>query len=451
MDKNTKIVYDRLENVELKSKPLINLNGSKINTKEDLANLCNVYRNPRYETFRIFYIKDSKIVGQDAFTNKIPNYVRLFEKRDKRGVDNVRGIAEIKNKIRRLNADGYYLAHNHISENAKVSAYDMFTTIHLSEQIKGFFGHIILGTSNKYSFISQKDIDNFNIPNEELIDSEELKLMEEKLVNNDYKDIKIDSRESLVALLKTIENPKEYSTAIFTNPASRVQVILNIPNRMFNQSKDELKGYFRNIARNHGATRVFIGTEDKDVYVKACDHFDYGTIKDIIFFDKLPYDPKSYLTINEDQGYDLFDKTFYDNLKEIRESEEKYMREEKLTVLYKKVGKEPIEMEIENTLEAKQQLVGGLIEVVEYEDALLICNEEGKLMNYLPNVLFDYDYIAGDFFIVGDDFENGDFKSLTKEQIERFKDDLKGRSFKYVIEDSKEKPERNKKKENLEI
>ena len=108
-------------------------------------------------------------------------------------------------------------------------------------------------------------------------------------------------------------------------------------------------------------------------------------------------------------------------------------------------------MEIENTLEAKQQLVGGLIEVVEYEDALLICNEEGKLMNYLPNVLFDYDYIAGDFFIVGDDFENGDFKSLTKDQIEKYKEDLKGRSFKYVIEDSKEKPEKNKEKENLEL
>lgn len=457
MDKNTKVVFDRLENFEFNSNPFINLNGSKIDTKEDLATLCNIYRNPKYETFRIIYVKDSKIVGQDSYTNKIPNSVRLFKKRDKKGVDTKRGIAEIKRKIQRLNAEGYYLEHNHISENAKASAYDMFTTIHLSEKIDGFLGHIILGTSNKYSFISQKDIDSFNIPKEELIDSKELKLMEEKLANNDYKDIRIDSRESLVALLKTIENPKEYSTAILTNPANRIQVILNVPNRMFNQSREELKGYFRNIARNHGATRVFIGTEDKNVYVKACDHFDYGTIKDIIFFDKLPYDTVSYQTINEKHDYDLFDKTFYDSLREFRESEEKYMREEKLKILYKKVGKEPIEMEIENTLEAKQKLVDGLIEVVPYYDAVLICNEEGKLMNLLPNVAFDCDYIAGDFFIVGDDYENGDFKSLTKEQIEEYKKDLEPRSFEYkdlipkdkTKDDTKEK--NVKEKENLEL
>ena len=29
----------------------------------------------------------------------------------------------------------------------------------------------------------------------------------------------------------------------------------------------------------------------------------------------------------------------------------------------------------------------------------------------------DFDYIAGDCFFVGDDYDNGDFKSLTDEQI----------------------------------
>ena len=31
--------------------------------------------------------------------------------------------------------------------------------------------------------------------------------------------------------------------------------------------------------------------------------------------------------------------------------------------------------------------------------------------------MFDFDYIAGDCFFVGDDYDNGDFKSLTDEQI----------------------------------
>ena len=76
-------------------------------------------------------------------------------------------------------------------------------------------------------------------------------------------------------------------------------------------------------------------------------------------------------------------------------------------------------MNIENTLEAKQKLVNGWIEVVSVtDDILLVCNEEGKLENLPPNLLFDYDYIAGDCFLVGDDFENGDFRSLTDEEIE---------------------------------
>lgn len=101
-----------------------------------------------------------------------------------------------------------------------------------------------------------------------------------------------------------------------------------------------------------------------------------------------------------------------------------------LRIVLKKVGKTPEIMNIENTLEAKQELVGGLIEIVGLtEDILLVCNEEGKLDNLLPNLMFDYDYIAGDCFFVGDDYENGDFKSLTDEQIKEVQDICNKREF----------------------
>lgn len=105
-------------------------------------------------------------------------------------------------------------------------------------------------------------------------------------------------------------------------------------------------------------------------------------------------------------------------------------KENELRILLKKVGKNPEVMNIENTLKAKQKLVNGLIEVVPITDEiLLICNEEGKLNNLPPNLLFDYDYIAGDCFFIGDDFENGDFKSLTDEQIIEIKELCKEREF----------------------
>ena len=66
----------------------------------------------------------------------------------------------------------------------------------------------------------------------------------------------------------------------------------------------------------------------------------------------------------------------------------------------------------------KSKLVGGLIEVVAYKDTLLIYNEEGKILNMDAN--FAYDYTARDCFAVGDDYKNGNFKSLTDEQIQEF-------------------------------
>lgn len=103
-------------------------------------------------------------------------------------------------------------------------------------------------------------------------------------------------------------------------------------------------------------------------------------------------------------------------------------KEKFLRILYKKVGDLPIEMKIENSLEEKQKLVDGLIEVIPYKDVLLICNEEGKLLNLDPNLIFDFDYIAGNCFAVGDDYQNAGFKSLTDKQIEELKKDFTSRS-----------------------
>ena len=107
---------------------------------------------------------------------------------------------------------------------------------------------------------------------------------------------------------------------------------------------------------------------------------------------------------------------------------------EKLKILLKQVGRESKVTEIENTLEAKQKLVNGLIEVVPFEqndELLIVCNEEGKLLSLPPNTMFGMDYIAGDYFIVGDDYENGDFKSITDEQVKTAKPYIEERSIPY--------------------
>ena len=84
----------------------------------------------------------------------------------------------------------------------------------------------------------------------------------------------------------------------------------------------------------------------------------------------------------------------------------------------------PVEKYIENTLEAKQKIVGGYIEVIspfDDENVDLICHEEGKILGLPLNRLIGDDIIAGPFILAGVDNEEGTFISLTDEQVEKYK------------------------------
>ena len=102
-----------------------------------------------------------------------------------------------------------------------------------------------------------------------------------------------------------------------------------------------------------------------------------------------------------------------------------------MKVLIVEPEKAAYEMEIEDSLEAKQKIVGGLIQAVYpyKEQVALVCNDEGKLMDLpLNRALRDekgnpYDIIAGTFFICGLSEDN--FDSLSPELMEKFKEKFK--------------------------
>ena len=80
LDKNIKVIYNKLENIKL-NQGYVDLSSSSIQNKNDLVDVCNIFRDPRYETFRIFYMKDNKIVGQEAITSKLPDGVFVFNEK----------------------------------------------------------------------------------------------------------------------------------------------------------------------------------------------------------------------------------------------------------------------------------------------------------------------------------------------------------------------------------
>ena len=77
-------------------------------------------------------------------------------------------------------------------------------------------------------------------------------------------------------------------------------------------------------------------------------------------------------------------------------------------------------MEIENTLEAEQKFVGGLIECTALtEDIDLVCNEEGWVIGLEQSVAIQESktFIAGDCFICRHD-RQGNFQSIKESDID---------------------------------
>ena len=110
--------------------------------------------------------------------------------------------------------------------------------------------------------------------------------------------------------------------------------------------------------------------------------------------------------------------------------------EKTICILKIEPQKLPYEKEINNDLEGIQGEVEGLFECIYLDDnCILVCNEEGKLNGMELNRRIGNDIIAGPFFIAGDSCD-GEFISLTEEQVEQYTNE-----FSKIQEFTGEEPE----------
>lgn len=107
-----------------------------------------------------------------------------------------------------------------------------------------------------------------------------------------------------------------------------------------------------------------------------------------------------------------------------------------IKALYVKENELPKEIVLSNTLKDKQEKVGGLIQYVPYledEEITIICNEEGKINGMGPNRDIGYDILYGPFLIVGETANDGEDRSLTEEQIKKYKERFNEKSIEETI------------------
>lgn len=185
--------------------------GQTVRTPRDLAALAQVYRDPRFETFRFILTRNGEVVSEQAITSRLPAAVAF---------GNIKAtIADLKQSMADFEADGYYMLHNHPSGKSSPSAADFAFTDKISEEVPGYIQHVVIDT-NEYSVIGRKD-EGFETIQDDTLGSTDFWGSPE--LPHDVLGAKIDGPKALGEIAKTLQQPDR---AVFVSTTARGEVAL---------------------------------------------------------------------------------------------------------------------------------------------------------------------------------------------------------------------------------
>lgn len=248
-------------------KGYIDLNGKTVRDAQDVAELSQIFRNPQYETARVIYVKGDTIVGQEAVSSHLPNSSAMFTDKNRS-----KAFYKMEDRMKRLNADGYYMVHNHPSGTAKASQQDVKLTKTVSSNVDGFKGHIIVDHGT-YAYIYKGFGGDIDWQNELKVSDKnalykgstfETVLQSDKVPWSE----KINSRDDLASLMYNLKNSSNYSSLILSDTNNRINAIIDIPNGFFNMRASHVEGYIKNVSKQYGTVKAYIGTSDSNVFNK---------------------------------------------------------------------------------------------------------------------------------------------------------------------------------------
>jgi hypothetical protein len=160
----------------------VDLRGHQVRDEADIATIGQVYRDPRFETFRIIYVNGDNVVATEGISSRLPDSTAAFvtnrfalryynQASKKYGPNRMdwpsaardryhqliregegRALNDMRLRMHRLGADGYFLLHNHPSGDPLPSEGDRSVTALYESNVPGFRGHVIID-SKRFGFI----------------------------------------------------------------------------------------------------------------------------------------------------------------------------------------------------------------------------------------------------------------------------------------------------------
>lgn len=229
----------------------VDLRGQLVDSPRRLAELAQVYRDPRFETFRVFYVDEAgKILAHEGITSRLPGAATAFVGRDQTGV---RGVPEMRRRMERLGAQGYWLLHNHPSGKPEPSRQDLEATGALAQLLPGFRGHVVID-SGRYTVIASTAAGRglFRVQTRDLPGGQERLLRPS--VENPVLGRRIDTPEDIADVGREIASPEGWVTLVYREAGGQVRAVQEVPEGFF-LSRD-FEGYARNRQADFGAQRV---------------------------------------------------------------------------------------------------------------------------------------------------------------------------------------------------
>ena len=249
---------------ELKQVGYINVNGAKIGSIEELADLCQCFRDPIAETLRVLYTKGDTVVMQSAYTRNDPRVVPI---------NAYRLANDVKKICAETGADGFWVMHNHPDSQAIASGGDKGFTKALGGLFPvfgkiQFRGHVVID-HNEYSIVRRNGTSTDHVKlNEATYNEVEKDFSKEgwtglRLFGNKSYNEKVQKVASLASYVK---NGKNLSTLILATNWGDVRVLQSLPNEFFTNNKRKVKQYIKDLALKNGATAAFYATQDKQTF-----------------------------------------------------------------------------------------------------------------------------------------------------------------------------------------
>ena len=232
--------------------------GKTVESADDLATIAQVFRNPRFETFRMFFVNDNgEVVYQTGVASGLVSQTSVL------GANPYSFLTKLARDAKRVGAVAYYGLHNHPSGNPEPSAEDY----RAGSMLSTFFnerniirkGDVIIN-SNKYAvYDSVYGTVDIKPLNENIKDELLTPVGDTGLIRT------ISGPDDLANLGKAIQLSPGFSGVIYLNAKMKTTAVQEISNK-FLSDEVKLSEFIEENLTKYGALNVAFVTDDRATF-----------------------------------------------------------------------------------------------------------------------------------------------------------------------------------------